>query len=383
MTGFVLQASALPMESLVVGLAPDGNWRGLRNIFDDVTPDMGWSYFANVYAELGEVSLGGVDWDAILNTLWREVMQRHHLDVGPMYRLDAWEEVLRVCGLLDEDGFLRRIVDWGAADDNVERWLHGDRPISRNTADLGGWLADYVNTLYQKRRGGVRGRVKYVSIHNAIYRSMYRKFGFALALSANTAGNIFEHLCWHAFEHHRGELVLAIVWHAAKGARDQQSHASLSGTHATLHSQEPFQSFMSGQPAAPLRQPANVGLQSIMSGQPAAPTSRQPAAPRRKKTSKSTGWKQVDFDSDVSEDDIVAARNPATLSDQWRQRMENSDVQWMPPTLRLDIRGPILDLTPNPFPAPALLSSARGSTIFLNPNTTALPPQPWPPSMRR
>ena len=65
------------MESLVVGLTPDGNWRGLRNIFDDVTPDMGWSYFADVYAELGEVSLGGVDWDAILNTLWREVMQRH------------------------------------------------------------------------------------------------------------------------------------------------------------------------------------------------------------------------------------------------------------------------------------------------------------------
>ena len=31
------------------------------------------------------------------------------------------------------------------------------------------------------------------------------------------------------------------------------------------------------------------------------------------------------------------------------------------------IRGPTLDLTPNPFPAFAFLSSARGSTIFLNP----------------
>ena len=38
----MFQASALPMENL-----------------DDVILDMGWSYFADVYAELGEVSLGG------------------------------------------------------------------------------------------------------------------------------------------------------------------------------------------------------------------------------------------------------------------------------------------------------------------------------------
>ena len=275
----MLQASALPMESLVVGLTPDGNWRGLRNIFDDVTPDMGWSYFADVYAELGEVSLGGVDWDAILNTLWWEVMQRHHLDVGPMYRLDAWEEVLRVCGLLDEDGFLRRIVDWGAADDNVERWLHGDRPISRNTADLGGWLADYVNTLYQKRRGGVRDRVKYMAIHNGIYRSVFHKFGFALTPSANTAGNIFEHLCWHAFEHHREELVLAIVWHTAKEARDQQSNASLSGTDASRPGSTPSSSGAQASSSVPASSSGAQASNSVQASSSGAQASNSVQAP--------------------------------------------------------------------------------------------------------
>ena len=34
---------------------------------------------------------------------------------------------------------------------------------------------------------------------------------------------------------------------------------------------------------------------------------------------------------------------------------------------RVGIRGPTLDLTPNPFPALAFLSSVGGSTLFLNP----------------
>ena len=62
--------------------------------------------------------------------------------------------------------------------------------------------------------GQARTRIKWRVLTNRFYKSLLDVLAYP-GRSMNRAGNLFEHLCWHAFEQDRGEFVLAVVWQAA------------------------------------------------------------------------------------------------------------------------------------------------------------------------
>ena len=93
------------------------------------------------------------------------------------------------------------------------------------TANIGGWLADYCYTQFLVLSGQARPTIKYRVVCNDLYKSLFCLLGGS-ELNPVRSGDILELLCWHAFEHNRGELILAIVWHSVNRGLHPPSETS-------------------------------------------------------------------------------------------------------------------------------------------------------------
>ena len=70
------------------------------------------------------------------------------------------------------DGLSRFLTRWTETDQLVKQWVTREMLVSRASADLGGWLADYVNTTYLLLTKCAKTGVVYKVVHNQVYASL-------------------------------------------------------------------------------------------------------------------------------------------------------------------------------------------------------------------
>ena len=101
--------------------------------------------------------------------------------------------------------------------------------MSKETADVGGWLADYCYTMFLVLLGQAKPDARYRVVENKQYRSLAKALMMLTDRSMVAAGNVIEQLCWHAFEQDNTEgaiFVLAVIWNTTNRALSNEAHSS-------------------------------------------------------------------------------------------------------------------------------------------------------------
>ena len=89
--------------------------------------------------------------------------------------------------------------------------MSGSETKINDTADIGAWLADYSHTQLLTLVGRAKPDILYRPAPNRMYQSLCNVIG-PRGMSMEKSGNVWEQLCWHAFEQERGSFVLAVIW---------------------------------------------------------------------------------------------------------------------------------------------------------------------------
>ena len=103
---------------------------------------------------------------------------------------ELWITIASRARLLSPEGCFY-LETWSSDDPFVAGLFAGTHSTTAAAADLGGWLADYCNTVLRVAMHGVRPDAKYVVIDNALYASLARMTFYA-ALFIN--GGVRRHL---------------------------------------------------------------------------------------------------------------------------------------------------------------------------------------------
>ena len=200
-----------------------GAHRAISEVVGSCTPDMRWNKI-EAFAELSptDATLASICWPSVLNKVWAsaggddilpDVSQAAITSCLRHWNLEVWQRILHTHGIASVQGLQNYIEVWATQDSNVEAWIRGKHAVMGPTADIGGWLADYCYTQFLVLSGQARPTIKYRVVCNDLYKSLFCLLGGS-ELNPVRSGDILELLCWHAFEHNRGELILAIVWHS-------------------------------------------------------------------------------------------------------------------------------------------------------------------------
>ena len=220
-----------------------GAHRAISEVVGSCTPDMGWNRI-EALAQLSptDATLASICWPSVLNKVWAsaggddilpDVSQAAMTSCLRHWNLEVWQRILHTHGIASVQGLQNYIELWATQDSNVDAWIRGKRAVMGPAADIGGWLADYCYTEFLVLSGQALPTIKYRVVCNDLYKSLFRLL-VGSELHAVRSGDILELLCWHAFEHNRGELILAIVWHSVnRGLQPptQTSSSSSPGPH--------------------------------------------------------------------------------------------------------------------------------------------------------
>ena len=207
---------------------PSYPWRsrGLDEIIQCCTDEMKWKALKNfsMCSTALYPALSDLPWSLIM----QQVVQMAALEVGSLplsateqltWSLTMWQETVQKAGLDTIKGLQQYLLQWKRDDSVVEAWLDGTLTCSPSTADIGGWLADYMHSLFTFLTEQGKPNMKYVVVPNKDYKSLC----VLLDVGSHHAeavcdrnpeklGNILEQLCWHAYEHRQGVFILAIIW---------------------------------------------------------------------------------------------------------------------------------------------------------------------------
>ena len=119
--------------------------------------------------------------------------------------------ILETLDLNTMDGLHRYVYRWAQDDAHVAYVMSGSETKINATADIGAWLADYFYTQLLTLVGRAKPDILYRPAPNRMYQSLCNVIG-PRGLSMEKSGNVWEQLCWHAFEQERGSFVLAVIW---------------------------------------------------------------------------------------------------------------------------------------------------------------------------
>ena len=176
---------------------------------------MGWNKLLGFVRSLpSTATLADIDWRGVLNQVWELALLEGgggRLEPDAPWSLEMWQSIVHSIHADTIQGLRNYMWCWEQEDTLVGKWTRAIEPVPKPTADLGGWLADYTNTQFLIMTGQVRTTVKYRVVDNRSYHSLCQLLGPA-ASNPVKAGNVWEQLCWRAFEKERGAFVLAVIW---------------------------------------------------------------------------------------------------------------------------------------------------------------------------
>ena len=197
-----------------------GKFRDVGEILTCCTDDMGWKALQHVGRNNPGIRLEYMDWRLILQQVWESAIKEgircnsgvvQPADWHDEMDVETWQKILCACELNTVEGLRNYVEAWSREDRLVHQWMHGAAKCKKPTADIGGWLADYCNTRFLVDSKQVRANIKYRAVSNALYKSLAALIG-PFGMSAENSGDVWEQLCWHAFEHDRGAFVLSVIW---------------------------------------------------------------------------------------------------------------------------------------------------------------------------
>ena len=201
--------------------------RDYGRLLADVQVDdaMSWHRFVAVrtMAPLGW-KFGNLNWDQLVESIiGKSLLKAGYAPQTYDLSGELWCELARAADLSTPDELQFYLTKWGRCDSFVSQLLTGMRTAVASASDLGGWLADYMNTALGRAMGLVQEKVKYRVVDNAAYRTV-ASMTFASTLvdsplagrqpspSAVRLGNICEILSWHAYEHDRPEYIIGLLY---------------------------------------------------------------------------------------------------------------------------------------------------------------------------
>ena len=234
-----------------------GKWRNIGEIITCCTDDMRWKFLQHVAQEHPVMTLAGLKWHWILQQVWESAMKesvrisgvRRPADWHQEMNVETWQKILCACGLDTVEGLKDYVYFWCVHDRLVLKWMEGEVKCNKPTADIGGWLADYCNTAFLVLSKQAKSNTMYRVVSNDLYRGLADLIG-PWGFSAERAGDVWEQLCWHAFEHDRGAFVLSVIWNTTNRCLDASAAA---GKDTALHAKLLQSTGASAKSAPPLR----------------------------------------------------------------------------------------------------------------------------------
>ena len=205
-----------------------GKHRDISEILTCCTDDMGWEFFQDVAQRNPGITLADFQWRSFLQQVWESALQEgmcscgaatEHADWHNEMDVVTWQRILFACKLDTVDGLRKYVQAWSEEDHLVFQWMQGTLKCEKPTADIGGWLADYCNTAFLVLSKQARPNILYRVVSNALYKSLATVIG-PFEKSAESSGDVWEQLCWHAYERDRGAFVLSVIWNTTNRCLD-------------------------------------------------------------------------------------------------------------------------------------------------------------------
>ena len=141
---------------------------------------LNWARVQEISASSGmDATLADIDWSSTLSNVWQEASQSTQRCFTTYWSLEDWQHFIFLNELVSVDDLSQYIQAWASVDPNVGHWITGDRAVTNPTADLGGWLADYVYTCFCKLSRQVRHSARYRVVSNKMYGSLFRMLSTA------------------------------------------------------------------------------------------------------------------------------------------------------------------------------------------------------------
>ena len=246
--------------------------RAIGDIVRCCTEDMRWLTLQSISRLYPNATLADIDWRGFISQVWRYALQEAvHISgvVQPAdwhneMHLETWQKILSACEIDTWRGLERYVRDWQASDPVVFGWMQG-AAIQKPCADIGGWLADYCNTAFLVLSEQARPNVLYKVVENKLYRSLAELIG-PFGMSAGKSGDVWEQLCWHAYEHSKCAFILAVVWNTTNRQLLPTASASSDG-HPAEHGGLARQTAPVPNAAAPVPNPAEYGGLTLQEAQ--------------------------------------------------------------------------------------------------------------------
>ena len=181
---------------------------------------MQWHRFEAVRTmTFDDTRLGDLDWRGLVKFIIAGALRKIGLECAHYdVTAELWSDVVTRARLLSPDDLRSYLQEWSKFDPVVAGLVAGTRSTTKECADLGGWLADYCNTVLRVAMRASRADVKYVVVDNQTYASLARHTITPLSasglrrLSVVDLGDIWETLVWHAYERDRPEFVMALLF---------------------------------------------------------------------------------------------------------------------------------------------------------------------------
>ena len=199
-----------------------------------------WRYFEHLATNHDDnATLANIPWDKVLSRTLHLAFFGPNSSAPPpaTVKFRLWEAAVKKFRMDTVDGMADYLCWWKAQDEFVREWAEGNVIVDPASADIGGWLADYMNTLFLVLTHQAKPTTKYKVVDNKIYRSTLELL-FPTTLSANNAGNAMEQLCWHALERGTEDacvFILAMIWNTTNRVLTNVPHNLPSRTSSSDH----------------------------------------------------------------------------------------------------------------------------------------------------
>ena len=159
----------------------------------------GWAHDAD--------TLTDIKWDVVVDQVWTSAlwalsqkacaeawsaMSTRSSDTKDVL-MTLWEIIVRDSKMDTLDGLHHYISEWAENDERVKKWLQ--KGVHKNTADLGGWLADYCYSRFLTLSGQAEPNILYKAVHNSVYELLGKMVEGIGPTNGQKVGDIFEQLC--------------------------------------------------------------------------------------------------------------------------------------------------------------------------------------------
>ena len=226
-----------------------------------------------------EATLKEIPWNYIVKLVWTAALKESHMENEVSHSvvgIQVWRRILENLHLDTVDGLYEYVSSWAEQDDVVHRSIFLAETQEYETSDIGGWIADYMNTVFLVSTGRVRATVKYTVVQNYLYHKLSQEIG-PRNRSPLHSGNAWEQLCWHAFEKDRGAFILAVIWHTTNRAVPSPSQTQMGPLTGSFQSLPGPPAPPPGPPPRQMTYPPAFTVPSKPPVPPPGPPPRQPA----------------------------------------------------------------------------------------------------------